>query len=143
MKQELEKKNEISQKMKIFKLYERERLKNNIIEAEKKVMESRLNEAELMLKLKCQEYDELLKWKESDDSSIEKRSFGTQTTIEESSIAIATAAGIKAVAAKPAITAGEMIKETTSEKAGRKRKQLDLVEPRRSKRKAKFLIQNL
>ena len=38
MKAELEKRNEQFQKMEIFKLYERERLKKHIIEAEKKVL---------------------------------------------------------------------------------------------------------
>ena len=142
MKEELEKKNEHFQKLEIFKLYERERLKNKIIEAEKKVLGSKLTEIELKLKLKTQEYDELLKWKNSDDNPIEKVSFGTQTAIEESRPSIETITGRMS----PATTtkaAGEMTGKATSTKARTKRKQLDLVEPRRSKRKAKFVIQKL
>ena len=142
MKEELEKKNDHFQKLEIFKLYERERLKNKIIEAEKKVLGSKLTEIELKLKLKTQEYDELLKWKNSDDNTIEKVSFGTQTAIEESRPSIETITGRMS----PATTTkapGEMTGKATSTKARTKRKQLDLVEPRRSKRKAKFVIQKL
>ena len=121
MKKELEKKNEHFQKLEIFKLYERERLKNEIIEAEKKVLGSKLTEIELKLKLKTQEYDELLKWKNSGDNPIEKVSFGTQTAIEESRPSIETITGIMS----PSTTtkaAGEMIGKATSTKARTKRK---------------------
>ena len=145
MKEELEKRNEHFQKMEIFKLYERERLKNKIIEAEKKVLGSKLTEIELKLKLKTQKYDELLKWKNSGNNPIEKVSFGTQTAIEESRPAIETITGRMSPATTTTTTtaAGEMTGKATSTKARTKRKQLDLVEPRRSKRKAKFVIQKL
>ena len=142
MKAVLEKRNEQFQKMEIFKLYERERLKNHIIEAEKKVLESKLTEIELKLKMKNQDYDELLKWKNIEDNPIEKVSFGTQTAIEESRPSIETITGRMSPATTTTTkAAGEMTGKAT--KARTKRKQLDLVEPRRSKRKAKFVIQKL
>ena len=53
MKRELVQKNEELQKMKAE--CEREKLKNDMILAEKKIVERRLNEIELKLKLKTQE----------------------------------------------------------------------------------------
>ena len=58
MKRELVQKNEELQKMKAE--CEREKLKNDMVIAEKKIVERRLNEIELKLKLKTQEHDELL-----------------------------------------------------------------------------------
>ena len=86
MESDLFKKDEDFQKMKAA--YEQEKLKNDIIIAEKKVVESRFNEIELKLMLKNQEYDELLKSKKSDDNTNTK-SIGIQITEKEPSTTIA------------------------------------------------------
>ena len=89
MKRELREKDQELQKMRVK--YDREKLKNDIIIAEKKVIESRFNEIELKLKLKTQEYDELLMSKKFDNKIIEKNSVGIQTIEKESSTAMAVA----------------------------------------------------
>ena len=89
MKRELQKKDQELQKMRVE--YDREKLKNDIIIAEKKVVESRFNEIELKLKLKTQEYDELLMSKKFNDKITEKNLIGIQTIEKESSTAKAVA----------------------------------------------------
>ena len=121
MKRELVQKNEELQKMKAE--YEREKLKNDIIIAEKKVVESKFNAIELKLKLKTQEYDELLKLNKSNDNLTEKVSIGIQTIEKE-----------------PSTTVVETIKATVS--APMKRKQQDIAEPKSAKRKANSNISN-
>ena len=142
MKRELQKKDEELQKMRVE--YDREKLKNDIIIAEKKVVESRFNEIELKLKLKTQEYDELLVSKKFNDKITEQNSIGIQTIEKESSTANVVAVEATAAATTTAATtsratissAATVSEETSTAKTGTKRKQEDLVEPRRSKRKA-------
>ena len=132
--------------------YEREKLKNDIIIAEKNVVVSRNNEIKLKLKLKTQEYDDVLKLNKHDDNVTEKISIGIQTiekepssTFEETVEATATATPSSAATASAApstssaavtASAATVSEVVSTMKKGMKRKQQDAVEPRRSKRNA-------
>ena len=154
MKRELVQKAEELKKIKAE--YEREKLKNDIIIAEKNVVTCRFNELKLKLKLKNQDYDELSKSNKPDDNMTKQVSIGIQTIKNEPSTTLvetveATAAGTlssattissartisSAAATSPtsSTSSAAAVSEVVSTvKKGLKRKQQDLVLPRRSKR---------
>ena len=126
IQRELVEKKEELQNMKAE--YEREKLKNDIIIAEKKVVE-------LKLKLKTQEYDELLKLNKPNDNMTKKVSIGIQTIEKEPSTTVVET--VKATASAPMISSAATASAVISTaKKGVKRKQENIVEPKSPKRRA-------
>ena len=153
MKRELVQKDEELHKIKAE--YEREKLKNDIIIAEKNVVTCKFNELKLKLKLKTQEYDELSNSNKPDDNMTEQVSIGIQTIEKEPTTtdvetvksaaatpsSAATISSASATSSTPSTSSAAMVSEEVSiEKKRVKRKQQDLVLPRRSKRNANLKI---
>ena len=102
--------------------YEREKLQKEIIIAEKKVVESKFDEIALKLKLKNQQYDDLLKSKNTVGENA-KVSIGTQTIkIEPNEIGV-----VNVPISTPSTTSSAAVR-TMAAKAGTKRKQSVLTD---------------
>ena len=140
LKWELEREKENMKEIK--REYDREKLQNDIVRAEKKVAESKYGAMELKLKLKNQQYDELLKKTECNRN--QKESSETQTIKME-----AVESGEVKVPSMPSSKVGTATGQATGPtselapaKAGTKRKQSNSAgdKLRRSKRKAQTKV---